>query len=138
MNDHFHAFRLHRGQDLYDSLCSATPTDGRTPSYAVATAVGSLTRCRLRLAGATASDQTLHDVEGPLEIVSLTGTIAANGGHFHIAVADAEGRVVGGHLTPGALVDTTCEVVLACLAADGIEFVREIDETAGFRELVVR
>lgn len=35
------------------------------------------------------------------EIVSLTGTLSRHGAHLHIAIADFQGNVVGGHLMDG-------------------------------------
>jgi predicted DNA-binding protein with PD1-like motif len=50
-----------------------------------------------------------------LEIVSITGTLCADGSHIHVSLAKASGEVVGGHLMDGCLVDTTAEIVLTRL-----------------------
>ena len=71
-------------------------------------AVGSLSVAQLRLAGA-AEATTLA---GDLEILSLSGTLCADGIQLHIAVADVSGAVIGGHLATGLLVRTTAELVL--------------------------
>jgi len=60
-------------------------------------AVGSLSVAQLRLAGA-AEATTLA---GDLEILSLSGTLCADGIQLHIAVADVSGAVIGGHLATG-------------------------------------
>lgn len=57
------------------------------------------------------------EVAGPLEIVSCLGNISIREdgelvAHAHISVADEEGRMLGGHLLPGCLIDATGELVL--------------------------
>jgi predicted DNA-binding protein with PD1-like motif len=52
-----------------------------------------------------------------------------------LAVADADGRVIGGHLLDGCTVRTTAEIVLGLL--DGLAFAREVDPSTGWRELLV-
>jgi len=51
-------------------------------------------------------------------------------------VADAQGRVIGGHVMPGCIVRTTAEVVLGLLP--GWEFRRQSDTATGYLELVPR
>lgn len=73
---------------------------------------------------------------GPFKIVALTGTLSQDAGHLHLAVADQQGRTVGGHLAAGCTVRTTAEVVLT--ADDRLLFGRERDPATGYDELVVR
>jgi hypothetical protein len=69
------------------------------------------------------------------EIVSLTGTISRHGCHLHMALADHQGNVVGGHVLEGCEVFTTAEIVIGeCVNQ---VFSREHDEDTGFDELVV-
>ena len=56
--------------------------------------------------------------------------------HLHLAVADQQGRTIGGHLAEGCTVRTTAEVVVA--ADDRLLFAREHDPATGYDELVVR
>jgi predicted DNA-binding protein with PD1-like motif len=56
--------------------------------------------------------------------------------HMHGLVADAQGRVWGGHAAYGCIVRTTAEVLLAPLP--DWHFTREPDSTTGWSELVVR
>jgi hypothetical protein len=51
--------------------------------------------------------------QGAFEIVAVTATLSQDGSHLHLAVADHQGRTVGGHLAEGCTVRTTAEVVLA-------------------------
>lgn len=70
------------------------------------------------------------------EIVSMEGTLSADGCHVHAAIADRAGQVIGGHLSDGCTVRTTAEIVLA--EDLSFDFSRERDEDTGFNELVVR
>ena len=50
-------------------------------------------------------------VQGKHEIVSLVGTVSADGKcHLHACLADGKGAVVGGHVVGGMTVFTTAEV----------------------------
>ena len=102
------ALRLSPSADLKGELLALAARERLRAGW-VLTCVGSLSPARLRLAGG-AEHATL---QGPLEIVALTGTLSQDGGHLHLAVADPEGRTVGGHLAEGCTVRTTAEVVLA-------------------------
>ena len=75
-------------------------------------------------------------LEGPLEILTLSGSLGADGAHLHMSVADAAGTVSGGHVGYGCRVRTTAEVLLADLP--GWSFTRERDGATGYPELVVR
>jgi predicted DNA-binding protein with PD1-like motif len=65
----------------------------------------------------------------------LAGTVAGNGSHLHMSVADSQGRVMGGHVAHGCIVRTTAEVLLLLLSE--WSFNRELDPATGFSELVV-
>ena len=130
-------FRIKPGEDLWETIQNKALESGYG-SHCVVTCVGSLKFCKIRLAGATPTNQNTITIDGPLEIVSLTGTIIQDRAHLHISVSDKEGKVLGGHLMKGSIVDTTAEVVLANLSSFGYILTREIDEKTGFRELVVK
>ena len=93
--------------------------------------IGSLSVAHLRLAG----QQQPSRLSGDLEILSLAGTLARDGAHLHIAVADSRGQVIGGHLAHGSLVRTTAELVVGLLP--DWTFRREHDAATGWRELVI-
>jgi predicted DNA-binding protein with PD1-like motif len=126
----FAVLRLMPGEDLLAGLDRAIGASGARAG-AVGACVGSLTRAVLRLAGRDAG--TL--VEGPLEIVALSGTLEPGGRHLHAAVADADGRVTGGHVLPGCTVRTTAEIVL--LTLDDLTFGRAPCPVSGYRELTI-
>lgn len=90
----------------------------------------------LRLANATATNKNeTVSLQERFEIVSLTGTISRHGCHLHMALADHQGNVVGGHVLEGCEVFTTAEIVIGeCVNQ---VFSREHDEDTGFDELVV-
>jgi predicted DNA-binding protein with PD1-like motif len=123
------ALRLRPGDDLRAKLEAALPQ--AAGAGFVLSAVGSLSPGLIRFAGA--ADATR--VEGPLEVLSLSGTIAKNGCHLHIAVADARGTVVGGHVSAGCIVHTTLEIVIG--ATDEFAFAREHDAATGYPELTI-
>lgn len=125
------ALRLGPGQDLRDELEAFAKAKGLRAGFVVS-AVGSLRELRLRLAnqeGATA-------FPGPVEIVSLSGTLSPDGPHLHLSVSDSTGRTVGGHLVSGSRVYTTAEIVLG--EAQDLDFSRQRDEETGYRELQIR
>ena len=120
--------RLVPGQDLKQSLGEIRDNHG-LKSGVVLCLVGSLDEAVLRMA-----DGNKKTIKGPLEIVSATGTIATNGIHLHLAVADSQGNVMGGHLMVGCPVRTTVEV---CILCPDMVFKRVSDSATGYRELEV-
>lgn len=75
-------------------------------------------------------------LDEPLEVLSLSGTLSAQGAHLHIAVATAQGRVRGGHLCHGSRVRTPAEVLL--VPTEGWQLGRAPDAATGHSELQVR
>ena len=120
--------RLVPGQDLKQSLENIRDKNG-LKSGVVLCLVGSLDEAVLRMA-----DGNKKTIKGPLEIVSATGTIANNGIHLHLAVADSQGNVMGGHLMTGCPVHTTVEI---CILCPDMVFKRVLDSETGYRELEV-
>ena len=130
-----HVLRLAPGDDLRAVLESAFADLAREHGIAAAcivSAVGSLSQAMLRYADKPGAS----DLNGPLELLMLSGTLSADGAHLHGSVADANGEVRGGHIMPGCIVRTTAEVVIALLP--GWEFRRELDVATGYRELAAR
>jgi hypothetical protein len=123
--------RLQPGADLRRALEAAVAQRECEAAF-VLSGVGSLSVAWLRLAGVA---DTLQ-LDGPLEVVTLAGSVAVNGSHLHASLSDAQGRVLGGHLGYGCRVRTTAEVLLALLPQWRLS--READAATGFDELVVR
>ncbi len=97
----------------------------------VVSGIGSLTEARLRMADQAEGQR----IPGPLEIVSLAGSISPDGAHLHMAVANAQGQVCGGHVCTGCTIRTTAELLLADVP--GYRLSRAPDAATGFDELVV-
>jgi predicted DNA-binding protein with PD1-like motif len=125
-----HTIRLHPGADLKQSLL-ALAAGKKLKAAFILTCVGSLREAAIRMAGAGSIKQFADQ----LEILSLSGTFSDRGGHFHITVADKNGRVTGGHLMPGCIINTTAEIIIG--EAPGMEFRRDFDIETGFKELKI-
>jgi predicted DNA-binding protein with PD1-like motif len=125
-----YTFRLRPGQDLMDSV-QAFVMKQHIQAGCVLSGVGSLIHARIRFANQIYNS----DLEGPFEIVSITGTVSVHGSHLHLSVADGEGRTIGGHLVEGCQVYTTAEIVIAVF--DDLIYKRELAEDSGYEELVV-
>ena len=98
----------------------------------ITSAVGSFSQSALRFADQNSS----VILTGKKEVVSLTGTISANGPHIHVSLADDKGQMIGGHLALGSTVYTTLEVVLE--AYPEVIFERKKDIRTGHDELFFR
>lgn len=122
--------RLFPGLDLRRALEEAA--SGQSESAFVVAGIGSLTQASLRYAGETTETTTA----GPLEILSISGTLSSSGAHLHMSISDASGRVYGGHVGYGSTIRTTAEILLVLLPAWSLT--REFDPATGFNELVVR
>jgi len=120
--------RLHPGDDLRAAIAAATRD---CPAAFVLQGIGSLSVARLRFAGKPEPEECVGD----LEILTLAGAVCADGPHLHMSVADAQGRVTGGHVAPGCIVRTTAELLLAVLPDHA--FARRHDATTGYPELTI-
>lgn len=67
---------------------------------------------------------------------SLCGTLTNEHCHLHIAVADAQGQVWGGHLLDGNLINTTAELMIHHYPQH--HFTRQYDPNTGYSELIVK
>jgi predicted DNA-binding protein with PD1-like motif len=128
---HLLPIRLFPGVDLRRALEDATAGQSTESAFVVA-GIGSLVEANLRYAGEAAESR----IAGPLEILSVSGTLTSSGAHLHMSVSDSRGRVFGGHVGYGNTIRTTAEVLLALLQEWSLS--REHDAATGFNELVVR
>jgi uncharacterized protein len=122
--------RLAPGDDLRARFEALVREEGIAAAFVVC-GIGSLSRAAIRFAGAAHPEFR----EGDFEIVSLAGSVSPSGAHLHAALADASGRVFGGHVALGCRVRTTAEVLLVELP--GWTFARRRDAATGYPELVV-
>ncbi|KER32748.1 hypothetical protein T265_12748, partial [Opisthorchis viverrini] len=114
-----HILRLAPGQEVRSCLSHYVLSHHLAGAFII-TCCGSLTKAHIRLANLQESE-----LEGPFEIVSMVGTLASDGHpHLHIALADSNGQVLGGHVLGSCQVNTTAEIVLG---ATGVE-IRTADE----------
>ncbi len=78
------------------------------------------------------------EVKGPLEIISCVGNVSEFEGnkviHAHIAVANSEGKVYGGHLMEGCIVDPTAELII--IEGENLLLRRFIDEKTKLKLLL--
>lgn len=122
--------RLGPDADIYQELKTLC-TELNLQAAVILSLVGSLKEACLRFADAASGSK----LAGPLEIVSATGTLAVSGMHVHASVSDKKGKTYGGHLLPGNLVYTTCEIVIHDFSSEW-KFERVLDMTTGYPELV--
>lgn len=93
--------------------------------------IGSLCAARLRFAGLAQASE----LSGDMEILTLAGSLSADGAHLHMSVSNAQGQLIGGHVDYGCTVRTTAEILVALLPAHA--FSRTPDAVSGFKELVI-
>ncbi len=124
-----HCVRLHRGDDLMESIRQLCK-EKKIAAGVVLSAVGCISRGRIR----DASGVTIREISDHCEIVSLNGTVSEQRCHLHIALSKEDLSTIGGHLCPGCIINTTCELVIAELP--GIRFGVEEDPETGYDELI--
>ena len=125
----FHCVRLRRGDDLLLSirkLCA----EKKIAAGVVLSAVGCISEGRVR----DASGVTVREIREHCEIVSLNGTVSRQRCHLHIALSKEDLSTVGGHLCPGCIINTTCELIIAEIP--GICYGVEQDARTGYDEIV--
>ena len=123
--------RLSPGDDLRRALETAVQAHGVDGAF-VLSGIGSLRDARLRFA----DEPTETIIPGPLELVSIAGSLTSTGAHLHVSVSDRLGVVTGGHLGYGNCVRTTAELLLVLVPDWALS--REHDPLTGFSELVIR
>ena len=124
-----HCVRLHRGDDLMLSIRELC-REKHIAAGVVLSAVGCISEGRVR----DASGVTIRDITGHCEIVSLDGTVSETRCHLHISLSKEDLSTIGGHLCPGCIINTTCELVIAELP--GIRYGVEEDPETGYDELI--
>lgn len=124
-----HCVRLRRGDDLMLSI-KALCKEKHIGAGIVLSAVGCISEGKVR----DASGVTIREIRDRCEIVSLNGTVSAQRCHLHIALSKEDLSTIGGHLCPGCIINTTCELVIAELP--GVRFSVEQDPETGYDELI--
>jgi len=124
-----HCVRLRRGDDLMLSIRELC-REKNIAAGVVLSAVGCISEGRIR----DASGVNIREIPDHCEIVSLNGTVSAVRCHLHIALSKEDLSTIGGHLCPGCIINTTCELVIAELP--GVRFSVEEDPETGYDELI--
>ena len=124
-----HCIRLHRGDDLLHNIRSLA-IKKEIRAGVILSAVGCISKGRLR----DASGVNIRDIDEHCEIVSITGTVSARRCHLHIALSKEDLSTIGGHLTSGCIINTTCELVIAELP--NVQYDVENDAETGYDELI--
>jgi uncharacterized protein len=139
---HSLTIRLLPEQNVISSLMAVVLSKGLR-SASIGTAVGSLTDYNIRFANQNVTETGV----GHFEVVSLVGTLTsinntvaneqAGAWHIHIAIGDAQGTTISGHLaSTGNIIYTTLEVTI--LYNCDVEYYRADDGTTGYDELQIR
>lgn len=124
-----HSVRLRRGDDLLLSIKEVCQ-EKEIAAGVVLSAVGCISQGRVR----DASGVTIRQIPDHCEIVSINGTVSAQRCHLHIALSKEDLSTIGGHLSVGCIINTTCELVVAELP--GVRFGVENDPETGYDELI--
>ena len=124
-----HSVRLRRGDDLLLSIKDIAKQK-HIRAGVVLSAVGCISKGRVR----DASGVTIREIKDHCEIVSLNGTVSEARCHLHIALSKEDLSTVGGHLCPGCIINTTCELVIGEIP--GIRYGVEQDAETGYDELI--
>lgn len=125
----YHCLRLHRGDDLLESIRTLARQE-HIRAGVVLSSVGCISRGRVR----DASGVTIREIGEHCEILSLNGTVSEKRCHLHIALSREDLSCLGGHLCPGCIINTTCELVIGELPGVGIDV--EFDAQTGYDELI--
>ncbi|SRR5579883_1624081 len=124
------ALRLKPNEDLRQSLKNFAEKENIKAGF-ILTAIGSIKQATIRFA-----NEDINTVlQDKFEILSLNGTIATTGVHLHIAIADKQGKTIGGHLSDGCIIYTTAEIMIG--ASEEFTFTRTLDTQTGYKELEI-
>ncbi len=124
-----HCVRLRRGDDLMLSIKEIC-REKNIAAGVVLSAVGCISEGRVR----DASGINIREIKEHCEIVSLNGTVSENRCHLHIALSKEDLSTIGGHLCPGCIINTTCELIIAEFS--GVRYEVEQDAETGYDELI--
>lgn len=113
-----HIIRFDPGEEIISGLaafCEQTGIMGATLQ-----GIGSVATAEIGHFDPERGDYVFRRLDGPLEVLALTGNVAALDGrpmvHVHAVLSDRAFTTQGGHLR-SATVAVTCEVVLTLLSA---------------------
>lgn len=129
--------RLRRGEDLLETLTELCTKHNIRSGWL--SGLGAVERARIGYYDQEKREYAFLEIEDRLEITNLTGNISLKEGvpmvHAHITLADASGKVYGGHLAPGT-VAFACELIIEVLQGTTLE--RKHDAETGLALLAFR
>jgi len=122
-----------RGEDLLETIEKTARENGVLNGFVVSV-IGTLENCRIHrvISKSLKPEEEYVNIDGPLEINSVSRVIANGRLHAHISVSDRS-RTYGGHLEPGSRILYLAEIVIA--EASGVKLDRILDEETGLRLL---
>ena len=125
-----HLCRLPHDGDVLEEINKICADHGITAG--TLTVIGAVKKVRLGFYHQDRKEYEILDFDEPLEIVSCAGNISLKDGkpfaHLHVALSDARGALIGGHLMPG----TVIFAAEACIQKfHGAAPAREFDPTTG-------
>jgi uncharacterized protein len=122
--------QIKHGEDLLKKVSYFCSENGINSAYV--SAIGALQKANVGYYDQMEKKYLENKIDGPLEIVSLTGNLSLREGkpflHAHICLADREGKVFGGHLNEGNTV-FACECLILKLKGNPLE--RKFDSLTG-------
>jgi predicted DNA-binding protein with PD1-like motif len=124
--------RLDKGEDLLEGIQAAL-REHQLRDGMVISGIATVSHCRLHQVQGTdypAVDKIL-ELDGPLEVMNISGISADGALHLHATVADQNGRAYGGHVEPGCTVLYLAEI--AVLEAPDAKMTRERSEHGIFQ-----
>ena len=125
-----HIFRLQNGQDLLQSIkgyCEHKKIDAGV----IVSSVGCVHNANIR----DARGFEVHEIDEPMEIISINGTVGRERCHLHISLSTCDLTVIGGHLVDGCVVYTTAEI--AIMEIPDLKFSKRFDKSTGYNELEI-
>lgn len=127
---HTYICKVPHGADLLQTLTEFCVAHGIMLGRVEA--IGAVQKARIAFYDQSARKYEHMELARPLEIVKLAGNISVKDDrpfvHAHVALADRDGRVYGGHLAEGNIV-FACECIIEAYTAAPLE--RAFDETTG-------
>ncbi len=118
-----------RGEDLLETVETAAKNNGIANGIIVS-AIGTLENCRIHRVTSKKlpPEEEYIDIDGPLEINSVSGLMANGKLHAHVSVSDGK-ATYGGHLELGSRILYLAEIVVAEIT--GVSFNRVPDAGTG-------
>lgn len=127
---------LHNGDDVLDCV-NRVVREANLENAILITGVGSLQRGRIHVIASNnyPPGDRFIELEGPLEIAQLGGIIGGATPHLHITLFDKDDKAWGGHVEPGCVVLTLCEIAMRRMSQ--VKMVRRPRDASGVAVLDV-